>query len=125
MTSNAVLNRYKEDAITMAPREKIVSMMFNHALKNMGQALEKLETQERGRFGLHISKSQAIVGELLSSLDHEVGGKLSRDLERLYLFVIDRLIDSNLKRQGKGIRESMRVLKTLKEGWDHANTQTA
>ena len=59
-----------------------------------------------------------IIGELRASLDHAAGGDISRDLDRLYEFVLDQLSQANLKRTAEGVTAAIDVMRTLKEGWD-------
>ena len=124
MTLMTQIASYKKDSVVSAPKEKLIVMLYESALRNFQQALFRLERNDRARFGMHLGRGQAIVSELLSSLDHEQGGKIAKDLEKLYLFVIDRLIAANLKREAKGLHDSIRIMKTLKEGWDHAYEQS-
>lgn len=119
-----MLNRYLEEAVKSSPKEKLVLMLYDGALRNLRQALSALESQDRSGFGNYLGKSHSIIAELLNNLNHEAGEEISRNLEKLYLFVIDRITESNLKMDPVGINESMRILQTLREGWDHALKQT-
>ena len=119
------LNRYKEDSIVTAPREKLLLMLYDGALRNLNIASKCLANNNRAGFGHHIGKGQAIIAELLNSLDHDVGGKVTKNLEKLYLYIIDRLIEANLSSATKGLDDSVGILKTLKEGWDDAIQQTS
>ena len=121
---NPLVNHYNKDTVLSAPPEKLVVMLYNKALQNLNQALKYHDQNDWGQFGLNLGKCQAIVAEFLNSLDHEAGGEISKNLEKLYLFVIDRLIQANLKKDSGMIRESIDVLKNLKEGFDHAVRQT-
>ena len=125
MPAITLLNRYKEDTIITAPREKLLLMLYEGALRNLNIASKCLEKNNRAGFGFHIGKGQAIIAELLNSLDHDVGGEITRNLEKLYLFIIDRLIKANLSNAGRGVNESVRILETLKEGWTDAIQQTS
>ena len=121
---NPLLNHYNKDTVLSASPEKLVVMLYDKALRNLNHAVKCHDQKDWGQFGLNLGKGQAIVAELLNSLDHEAGGEISKNLEKLYLFVIDRLIQANLKRDCGMIHESIDVLKNLKEGFDHAVRQT-
>jgi flagellin-specific chaperone FliS len=49
-----------------------------------------------------------------------VGGKLAEDLDRLYEFSIDQITQSNSTRTAIGVTNALKVIRTLKEGWDVA-----
>jgi flagellar protein FliS len=55
---------------------------------------------------------------LRASLDHTAGGQVAKDLDRLYEFSLDQLSQSNLSRKPEGVNAALKVLRTLKEGWD-------
>lgn len=64
-----------------------------------------------------ISRALAIVSELQCTLDMEAGGELSRRLDGLYAFVLDRLIEASSGRSVEPIDEAIRVLASLQEAW--------
>jgi flagellar protein FliS len=125
MTAQTVVSQYRNDAVRSAPPEKLLLMLYDGAIRNLNMALKKLESGDRAGFSLHLGKGQAIVAELMNSLDSKAAGEIGKNLEKLYMFIIDRLIDSNLKCKGKGIDESIHVMKTLKEGWEDAVRQVS
>lgn len=125
MTVATAIHQYKEDTITSAPPEKILLMLYEGAMRNMNLALTRLSASDRAGFSLHLGKGQAIVSELVNSLDTNVGGEICKNLEKLYLFVIDRLMQANLKCEGREISHCLRIMKTLKEGWEDAVRQTS
>jgi len=124
MTGHAVIEQYQRNAIISAPPERLLIMLYDGALRNLNLSLRKLSAGDRAGFSLNLGRVQAIVGELLNCLDVKAGKEIGKNLERLYLFVIDRLIEANLKCDGTGIQHSIHILKTLKEGWEHAVRQT-
>ncbi|MHC4943622.1 MAG: flagellar export chaperone FliS [Planctomycetota bacterium] len=123
MTAQSVISQYKKDTIVSAPPERLLLMLYDGAIRNLNLALKKLEAGDRAGFSLHLGKGQAIVAELMNSLDAKAAGKIGENLEKLYIFIIDRLIESNLQCKGKGISDSVHVMKTLKEGWEDAVRQ--
>ena len=125
MPATALLNRYKEDSIVTAPREKLLLMLYDGALTNLKIASTCLEKNNRAGFGIHIGRGQAIIAELLNGLDHDVGREVTRNLEKLYLYIIDRLVKANLSSAGQGVKDSVRILETLREGWTDAIRQTS
>ena len=112
---------YQRNAVLTASREKIVKMLYDGAIKNLEKSRIGLEDQKTARspeVGQSLGRAIAIIGELRASLDHAVGGDLSRNLDRLYEFGLDQLSQSNVTRTGSGVTNTLRVMRTLKEGWD-------
>jgi len=124
MTISTVLNQYKENAVKSAPPEKLVQMLYEGAIKNLRMAINYLDNDDRALFGSYLGKGNSIVAELLSSLDHDAAPPITKNLEKLYLFVIDRITEANLNLNSAGLRQSIKILETLKEGWDYAAKQS-
>ena len=114
---------YQRNAVLTASPEKIVKMLYDGAIKNLERSRESLSNPATARTpetSASISKALGIVGELRASLDMAVGGKIAEDLDRLYEFSIDQITQSNSTRTAIGVTNALRVIRTLKEGWDVA-----
>ncbi len=114
---------YQRNAVLTASPEKIVKMLYDGAIKNLERCRESLSNPATARtpeMSASISKALGIVGELRASLDMAVGGKIAEDLDRLYEFCIDQITQSNSTRTAIGVSNALRVMRTLKEGWDVA-----
>ncbi len=121
MSYQTFTNNYKNNAILTASPEKLVVMMYEGAIKNMEMArleLEKPDNDYAPRIGETLGKAMAIIGELRAVLDFEKGAPVAQELDRLYEFCLDRIYQTNLNRRPEDIRGPIRVMKTLKEGWD-------
>ena len=57
------------------------------------------------------------MSELRASLDHAAGPEISRDLDRLYVFVQDRIAKAITRREPEPIGEARTVLVKLLDGW--------
>jgi flagellar protein FliS len=114
---------YQRNAVLTASPEKIVKMLYDGAIKNLERCRESLGNPATARtpeISSSLSKALGIVGELRASLDMAVGGKIAEDLDRLYEFCIDQITQSNSTRTAIGVSNALRVIRTLKEGWDVA-----
>jgi len=98
-------------------------MLYDGAIKNLERCRESLANSATARTpetSASLGKAIGIVGELRASLDMAVGGKLAEDLDRLYEFSIDQITQSNSTRTAIGVTNALKVIRTLKEGWDVA-----
>jgi len=114
---------YQRNAVLTASPEKIVKMLYDGAIKNLERCRESLGNHATARTPVtsaSLGKAIGIVGELRASLDMAVGGKLAEDLDRLYEFSIDQITQSNSTRTAIGVTNALKVIRTLKEGWDVA-----
>lgn len=100
-----------------ASREKLVVLLYEGALRFMDQSVLQFQ-QGDGSAGQTLSRAFAIVSELRTSLDFEKGGKVATDLDRLYVFVQDRLLEATRTRSPERVAEARQVMAQLKEAWD-------
>ena len=103
--------------IKTATPEMVVVKLYEGALRFIRQAKEcQDEGQVAGR-ATAIAKALAIVGELQQSLNLEEGGEIARNLDSLYFYVTDRLLEANVRGTVQPLDEASGVLSTLNEAW--------
>ncbi|MBL8730103.1 MAG: flagellar export chaperone FliS [Planctomycetes bacterium] len=112
---------YQRNAVLNASPEKLVQLLYDGAIKHLEKSrigLADGKTARSADVGQSLGKAMGILGELRASLDHAAGGEIARDLDRLYEFTLDQLSQANLHRTPVGVENALRVVRTLKEGWD-------
>ncbi len=65
----------------------------------------------------NIQRTQDILHELNMALDMKKGGELANTLRALYVYMDRRLMESNVRKQSDGVKESRKHLCTLREAW--------
>jgi len=113
-------NQYQNVQVTTSNPEKILIMLYDGAINFTRIAIEKLEKGDVAGKGLYIGKAHAIVAELMETLNHEVGGDISRQLQRLYNYLIDELVAANIKNKPEHLENALRILTTMRETWMEA-----
>jgi len=106
-------NQYQAVQVTMTDRGRLLLMMYEGALKFLRQAKAGLEEQDIAKFCRFLSKSQAIIAELMNTLDFDKGGKIAKDLDRLYDFMLFYLTEANLHRDPERIGKVIGLLETV------------
>lgn len=92
-------------------------MLYDGALRFLGEAREAgARADWRGR-ARGISKTLAIVAELQSTLNLQAGGAVAEELDRLYTYATERLVDATVKRDDAAIDEVRKLLDTVRSGW--------
>ena len=91
--------------------------MYDGAMKFIEIAVMKLKENDIAGKGVYISKAQAVISELMASLNTEKGGEIAVSLEKLYAFVGRQLRTANINKDIKPLEVSNRLLGTLREGW--------
>jgi flagellar protein FliS len=109
--------QYQKTAVTTASREKILLMLYEGAIRFTRQAREAMLEKRIADKGKYISKATAILSELMATLDFKAGGDLAVDLENLYVFMIDKLIEGNIHNNPVCLEHVEKLLNTLYVAW--------
>jgi flagellar protein FliS len=104
---------YQSVQVTTTDRGRLLLMMYEGAIKFLKQAKVGLETNDIAKFCRFLSKGQAIIAELMNTLDFEKGGDIARDLDRLYDFMLFYLTEANLHRDPKRIQKVIGLIDTI------------
>ena len=101
---------YQTVQVTTTDRGRLLLMMYEGAIKFLRQAKAGLEGSDIAKFCRFLSKAQAIIAELMNTLDFEKGGAIARDLDRLYDFMLFYLTEANLHQDVKRIAKVIELL---------------
>lgn len=117
MNYNA-LNQYKQNTVYTATPEELTLMLYEGGIKFINIGKLSIEKGDIKRAHESIMRAQDIIIELNASLnmDYEV----SKNLRELYEFMMDRLIDGNIKKEVEPLDEVLELLTDLKDTWKEA-----
>ncbi len=121
--NNFGANQYKKAQITTASRGQVLLLLYEAAIKYVKKATAAIQKKDIAAKGAAIIKAHDIINELMNSLDHNIGGNIARDLERLYNFMTEQLIQANLENSADKLTAVQKLLETLHEGWKGAVEQ--
>lgn len=113
MYGKNVHSAYQNIQVTTTDRGRLLLMMYEGAIKFLKQSKAGLEANDIAKFCRFLSKSQAIIAELMNTLDFEKGGTIARDLDRLYDFMLFYLTEANLYRDPKRIAKVISLIETI------------
>jgi flagellar protein FliS len=114
---------YKQMQIQTASPTQILILLYEAAIQNVKKAIVAIDQKNWAEKGKHIGKAHDIINELTVSLNHEVGGQIAKDLERLYNFMVSQLIKANIENDRDSLVPVQKNLETLLEGWRGAVQQ--
>lgn len=112
-------NPYKEAQILTAPSEKLLIMLYDACIVSIETAIAKLKAKslQYDIVNNNLQKAQEILTELMATLNFEKGGELAKNLDSLYSYFIRRLMEGNMKKEIKPLREVLEHLQNLREAW--------
>lgn len=114
------INHYQSMQVTTASPERLLVMLCDGAVNFARIAQDKMSLGDIGGKGTYISKALGIVTELTSTLDHEAGGEIAGNLDRLYTYVIGELMNANINNDPKALENATAILSTLRDTWTEA-----
>lgn len=113
MYNKQVAQSYTNAQINTIDRGRLLLMMFDGGLNFLKHAKEGLENKDISKFCRFLSKGQAIIAELMNTLDFEKGGKIARDLHSLYDFMLFYLIEANIQKNPAKVAKVIDLLETI------------
>jgi flagellar protein FliS len=117
IAAQSIAHRYQETQVGTADRGRLLLLMFDGGLKFLGQARAGLEAGDLVRFGYQLGRAQAVIVELLQTLDHKAGGEIARNLDRLYRFMLDHLTEANQQKSVGHMDQVIRLLGTIADAY--------
>lgn len=114
---NDIRDAYLESKVMAADPVELIRMLYEGALKSIGEARRLLNAGDiRGR-SRAITKTTEFLAELVSSLDTAKGGEIALRLNQLYGYMLQRLADANREQAEMPLIEVANLLATLDEAW--------
>ncbi len=114
MINNAQDVYRRQTVMTASPAELIV-MLYDALKKNMLMASRAIDRGDASGAHDRLMKAQAIVGELMSSLDMRV--PLSEDLYSIYDYMLFAMGEINLKKDKTLVAPLVEMIDDLKSAW--------
>lgn len=106
--------RYLETQVLTAPKEKLLLMLLDGAVRFATQAREKSSAGDRAGASPLYLRAQAIALELCAALDPGLSPELRRNLAGLYMFVYRRLVAANVEGGTAPADEALAILGKLR-----------
>ena len=116
--SNA-LNAYKNNIVNYAPKEQLLLMLVDGAVRFSKMARQALEEKNIIESHKNLVKVQDIFTELMITLDTSAG-EWAKQLYSVYDFIKNRLFEINLKKDLKMMDELMPVIEDVRNTWHEA-----
>ena len=107
---------YRSNAVLTASPEQLVVMLYDGAIRFLRQADALFSEGAWPQAIERIGRAQAIVDELLCTLNMDAG-ELSQRLESIYVFCAGHLRDARLRKDAARVRQVARLLGELRDAW--------
>jgi flagellar protein FliS len=123
MTTAAQLrSRYARESVTTASPARLVTMLYDRLVRDLDDAELAISLADPQAAHRMLRHAQDIVQELSSSLDVSrwEGGE---GLQRLYTWLLERLVAANVAKDAAIVVECREVVEPLRDAWHEAANQ--
>lgn len=99
--------------------------LYEGAIDYLGRSVKAREAGQSREFTDLLDKGRNIIQTFKSTLDHEQGGDVARQLNDLYDFMLENLAKAEKTLDPKPVDKVIRYLHILLDGWRGAQPQIA
>jgi flagellar secretion chaperone FliS len=115
---NSPYQKYQQTQLQTAPPAQLLLMLYDGAIRFIKTGISGIEERDYERTNTHLCKAQAVIHELIASLNHDY--PIAKNLLQIYEYMLHRLITANLKKDTAPAHEVLSYLIELREAWDTA-----
>ena len=112
---------YKQQSILTATPGQLVVMLYDGCLRFLHQSAHAMREGKIAEAGTRLARAEAIIDELLTTLDLEEGGVIASRLQGIYVFCLRHLMQARLERDAEMIDKVSELLSELRDSWVQAS----
>lgn len=120
MPQGSPFGAYERTKVETADQRQLILMLYDAAIRFMNKAVARIESTDIEAAHNYLVRSREIVAELLATLKPEKAGEIGTNLQRLYVYIFNRLVEANLTKDKEKVAECIGLMSTLREGWAQA-----
>lgn len=107
--------QYNNSKILTASPAELTLMLYEGAIKFCNIAMAAVEQKDVEKAHTNIVKAQKIVDYFRQTLDMKY--EVSQDFERVYVYLEQRLVEANLKKDKEILEEVTAHLRSMRDTW--------
>lgn len=120
----SALKTYGTQQVMTASPVKLVALLYDKAIVSLREAIRAIEAGDVQARWKANNRATEILTHLCTTLDHESGGDIARNLHQLYQFMLGRLFEVDMKSDAAAAREVIGLLEPLRDSWRELAEQT-
>ena len=116
---------YGPEQVMAADPAELVAMLYDKAVLSLRAAVQAIHKGEIEVRWKNNHRAQEIINHLFMTLDLEKGGEIASNLEALYAYMLQRLLDVDVKNDARAAEDVIELLEPLRASWSElARTST-
>ena len=112
------LRQYQQVSVATAGKVNLVIMCYEKAIQSLHHAKSFYVAGDYESKYKALQKAVDIINELQGNLDFQKGGSIAKNLDSIYTYLKQRLIDGDLKRDLSTLDEAITIMGELKSAWE-------
>ena len=117
---NGYTNNYLANQVNTASPEQLMLMLYDGAVRFASLAIKAITDGTPDKRSFYINKTYAILSEFAATLDHNKDAQLAENLDALYSYMQQQLMEANLKNETAPVVEVKNMLSDLRQTWAQA-----
>jgi flagellar secretion chaperone FliS len=117
MNPNLQSQKYLRTKVLTATAEQLQLMLFDGAIRFSEQARVALQNKSFEQSYQLLTKTAAIVHQLICGLRDDVAPDLCKKLKGLYTYAYKKIVDANINHHMESLDEAIGILKYQRETW--------
>lgn len=112
-------NIFSEEALYKKSPQELTALLYEACIDNLEQAIEEINEKNYVIANKHLQKTNDILRRLGAGLNYEAG-IIADQLDALYNYMADRLVEANIKKDISIIKEVLDTLQPIVTSWNEA-----
>jgi flagellar protein FliS len=108
---------YRQQSVLTASPGQLVVMLYDGCLRFLHQTTFAMREQKWQQASARMSRAEAIITELLTTLDLEEGGQIASHLQGIYVFCLRHLAEARRDQDPEAVEKVADLLGELRESW--------
>ena len=122
MLANQGYAAYANNKIMTASPAELTLMLYDGAIKFCNIAIVAIEKKDYAKANTNIQKTERIIGEFQATLDFKYD--VAKDFDNVYKYLMQRLIQANVKKDTEILEEVLKHLRTMRDTWKEVMEKT-
>lgn len=108
----------EEEVYKMTPQE-LTSLLYEHMIDRLEQAIHAIAAKDFENANNHLKKCNDLLYRLGAGINYEAG-IIADQLEAIYNYMADRLIEANMKKDKQIVQEVLNLIRIISDSWNIA-----
>ena len=111
---------YRVNQVTTASRGQLLLTVYDGLLRFLAEGKQAMQKQQYEKKNHYLKKAEDLIVVLLLTLDHTINPELASNLDRLYRYMYDRMVEANIHDDAHIVASMMQMATDLRATWAEA-----